>query len=561
MPKPRLNVDSVKQRLFEKFNGKYEFVDFVEYHDTKQKEKIKCNECGDTFTTSISALLFENHVCYCPNCKKEKRKRDFVEKVLTETNNEYIPLTEYNNCKEKVLFRHNISECMNEFWMTSDTFFNGGSRCPKCSHNEGYKKLFISHDEFANRVKSIHGNHITLLGKYTGYSGKIRIRHEDCGREFDVLCGDLTQGKGCRYCAGTMLKTQKQFEKDIIDLYGEEYSVIGKYKNAKTKIKMRHNLCGYEWEVSPSAILKQRLCPNCGKSYGEKQIENFLIHNKINYETQTTFENCVDKDYLRFDFSIYDDNWNLLCLIEYDGVGHYQPVQFGGISTKEAKENYDSQIRKDAIKDNFCKDNNITLFRISYKEQKNLYKILNEFLSNLLTRKMNNPSVMHLSTLKSTSVKFIELVDKLPNGVYPKCFFKQKLLNDNQNFSHYITQKPIVQAYIKENNITIGRAYILVNKNETDDYDAYLNIGKENNFTFDLFQNMNELHKLDDGVYGRFRINLQNKATVKPTEYDFYNRYLKSRNIEICHSYIRINSDDIFKRPDWLLENREKEAV
>ena len=29
-----------------------------------------------------------------------------------------------------------------------------------------FKKLFISHDEFANRVKKIHGNHITLLGKY-----------------------------------------------------------------------------------------------------------------------------------------------------------------------------------------------------------------------------------------------------------------------------------------------------------------------------------------------------------------------------------------------------------
>ena len=84
MPKPRLNVNSVKQRLFEKFNGKYEFVDFIEYHDAKQKEKIKCNECGNNFTTSISALLFENHVCYCPTCKKKKRKRDFVEKVLSE---------------------------------------------------------------------------------------------------------------------------------------------------------------------------------------------------------------------------------------------------------------------------------------------------------------------------------------------------------------------------------------------------------------------------------------------------------------------------------------------
>lgn len=561
MKRQKLDVEIIKQRIYEKFNGKYEFVDFIEYHDAKQKEEIKCNECKNTFITSISALLFENHTCYCPNCKKEKRKRDFIEKVLSETNNEYIPLTEYNTCKEKVLFKHNISECMNEFWMTGDTFFNGGSRCPKCMHRQGADKLFISQEEFESRIENIHNGSIKILGKYRGGKERIKIQHIPCGRIFDTYSGDLLQGKGCRYCAGKMLKTQEQFEKDITDLYDKEYSVLGKYKNAKTKIKMRHNLCGYEWKVSPSAILKQRLCPNCGKSYGEKQIENFLIHNNINYKTQTTFEDCIDIGYLKFDFSIYDDNWNLLCLIEYDGAGHYQPVKFGGISLEEAQENYNSQIRRDAIKDNFCKYNNISLLRISYKDQKILYEILNDYLSNLFIRRMNNPSVVHLNTLKSPSVKFIDLVNELPNGVYPKSFFKRKLLNDNQNFSHHITQKPIVQSYIKENDIIIGRAYILVNKNETDDYDSYLNIGKENNFTFDLFQNMYELHKLDDGVYARFKLNLQNNATVKPTEYDFYNRYLKSRNIEICHSYIRINSDDVFKRPNWLLENRKKEAV
>ena len=66
----------------------------------------------------------------------------------------------------------------------------------------------------------------------------------------------------------------------------------------------------------------------------------------------------------------------------------------------------------------------------------------------------------------------------------------------------------------------------------------------ENKFNFDLFQHIRELHKLTDGVYARFKVNLQNHSTVKPSEYDFFNRYLKSRNIEILHSYIRINSNE-----------------
>ena len=168
---------------------------------------------------------------------------------------------------------------------------------------------------------------------------------------------------------------------------------------------------------------------------------------------------------------------------------------------------------------------------------------------------------MHLNTLKSPSVKFIDMINTLPNGVYPKSYFRQALLNEKQNFSHNITQKSIVQSYIQKNNITIGHTYILIDKNKNDDYDAYLKVGIENNFNFDLFQNMQELHKLSDGVYAKFKVDLQNKSTVKPIEYDFFNRYLNSRNIEIYHSYIRINSDEIFTRPDWLLENRNKEAV
>lgn len=72
---------------------------------------------------------------------------------------------------------------------------------------------------------------------------------------------------------------------------------------------------------------------------------------------------------------------------------------------------------------------------------------------------------------------------------------------------------------------------------------------------------MQELHKLTDGVYARFKVKLQNKATAKPIKYAYFNRYLESRNIEICHSCIRINSKEKFIRPDWLLKDREKEVV
>lgn len=558
----KLTVDMVHQKIKNKFNDKYKVLNLDSYDGNPQiYVDVLCTDCNTVFNMKLYGLLFEKHKCDCPTCRQNKRHEDFINRVKQECGDEYIPLTKYNTCKDKILFKHNKKDCMNEFWMTPDTFFNGGSRCPICRHREGADKLFIPHEEFEKRIKLIHGDHITLLGKYSGYAGKVKIRHEDCGREFDVLCGDLLQGKGCRYCAGKMLKTHEKFKEEMYELYEDEYTVVGKYKNSKTKIKIRHNLCGHEWEILPNSILKQRLCPNCCKSYGEMQVENFLVYNNINYKTQTTFDDCIDKDYLKFDFSIYDEKWNLICLIEYDGVGHYKPVCFGGISKKEAEENFESQTRKDIIKNEFCKNNNINLLRISYKQQKQLHVILNDYLSKLFKFNMKNPTKMHLNIFKTPYMKFIEMVDVLPNGVYPKSFFKDKLLKNNQNFSHNITQNPIVQSYIEENNIEIGRAYVLINKNKEDDYEQYLKLGKENKFAFDLFQNMSELNKLDDGVYAKYNLNLQNKATVKPIQYEYYRRYLESRNIEIHHSYIRINTDEIFKRPDWLLKSRNQKVA
>ena len=58
------------------------------------------------------------------------------------------------------------------------------------------------------------------------------------------------------------------FESKVKSLVGNEYSVMGTYKGAKTKIKMRHNVCGHTWEVRPDNFLgnvqkEGSRCPRC----------------------------------------------------------------------------------------------------------------------------------------------------------------------------------------------------------------------------------------------------------------------------------------------------------
>ena len=95
------------------------------------------------------------------------------------------------------------------------------------------------------------------------------------------------------------------------------------------------------------------------KSTGETIIESILNKYSIFYEREKTFDGCINKKKLRFDFYIPEKN---IC-IEYNGIQHYQKVdRFGG------EETFNYQKYNDSIKSNFCKENSINLLIISYKD-------------------------------------------------------------------------------------------------------------------------------------------------------------------------------------------------
>lgn len=114
---------------------------------------------------------------------------------------------------------------------------------------------------------------------------------------------------------------------------------------------------------------------SCGclkTSYGAQQIEKFLIQLKISYEKEKTFptlKNPKTGKSLRFDFYLPILN----TVIEYDGEQHF----------KESPILKEYQYR-DNIKNQWCKNNNIRLIRISYKDLK---QIDINYLCNLLNKR------------------------------------------------------------------------------------------------------------------------------------------------------------------------------
>ena len=250
-----------------------EYTLLSQYSKAKLKVKMQHNSCGHIYYVEASSFL---RGARCPSCANKIRgnglktkSEDFINKVKELVGNEYEFLEEYNGTDYKILARHNI--CGHEYKIRPSGFLRG-SRCPICSRKEKSKNQTFSQDEFCNRVKALVGNEYLVLGEYMNSQTKIKFKHVACGNEFEMLPGNfLHQRQRCPNCGQikcriTQTRTQEEFKREVYDLVKDEYSVIGTYKTSEIKIRMKHNLCGYEYEVKPGNFINNnRRCPLCYK--------------------------------------------------------------------------------------------------------------------------------------------------------------------------------------------------------------------------------------------------------------------------------------------------------
>lgn len=118
----------------------------------------------------------------------------------------------------------------------------------------------------------------------------------------------------------------------------------------------------------------------CIDSIGNMTINRLLNKSGYKYKSEYSFKDfiCVVSLY-RFDFALFDNNNNLLGLIEYQGDIHFEYRDTGW----NTKQSFEERVRGDKEKLNYCKENNIKLYYITYKEdiEDRLEEILNELYS------------------------------------------------------------------------------------------------------------------------------------------------------------------------------------
>lgn len=101
------------------------------------------------------------------------------------------------------------------------------------------------------------------IGEYVPKK-KVHIKCKKCGYEFESSKANIQRnGIKCPICYGYTTQTTDTFKARVKNLVGDEYSVLGEYTKAINKIKIKHNKCGYEYDVTPHDFLSGRRCPYC----------------------------------------------------------------------------------------------------------------------------------------------------------------------------------------------------------------------------------------------------------------------------------------------------------
>lgn len=104
----------------------------------------------------------------------------------------------------------------------------------------------------------------------------------------------------------------------------------------------------------------------------------------ISYQEQFSINGLcgVNGGLLRFDFAIMNSDDDIVCLIELDGIQHSRPIAyFGGVSK------YDSLRKNDAIKEDWCMCQNISLIRIDVSKcttDESFVEVYDKYLANIL---------------------------------------------------------------------------------------------------------------------------------------------------------------------------------
>lgn len=187
-----------------------------------------------------------------------------------------------------------------------------------------------------------------------------------CGVQKEVLSCHLKSGRsqscGC-------LHKELNSQRYLRNLIGQRFGMLVVKERDMTPSCRTRWICQCDCGNVKSIEgihLTQGKITSCGcdnLSNGEREIKTILEQLKINFKQEFSFTDLYRKEnyLLRFDFAIFDNQNNLIKLVEFNGKQHYDIVQ--NWNTEEQLKDLQE---RDLMKQEYCKQHNIPLVIIPY---------------------------------------------------------------------------------------------------------------------------------------------------------------------------------------------------
>lgn len=236
-----------------------------EYKSVNSKLRYLCPIHGEKVITF--AHLKEGKGCYecglVKNGKKRQLSEDECRKVCEDKG--FIFKGTYIKNKKRfvdLICPHHIEKGIQSVEIHN---LKRNKGCKYCSH-----KVMLTQEEFCNKVARVHENNVQVLGKYKGYSKKIKCKCIKHDMEFEILASNLLTGStGCKTCAklkNTNMDDKKREFLDKVEAINPHIVVLSDYKGCESTVEcycIKHKK--YFSKYSRSLYTGKSGCQECYK--------------------------------------------------------------------------------------------------------------------------------------------------------------------------------------------------------------------------------------------------------------------------------------------------------
>lgn len=210
---------------------------------------------------------------------------------------------------------------------------------------------------------------------WKSHSTPLWVKCKKCGHEWSARKGDIEKEKQCPYC--NKIGGRGHFAQDFIGRrfgyltvinYDRENTLSHGNGNGRASYWLCQCDCGNVVSVRKAHLLGENgksptiSCGCATRSSGEIYTQNALEELHLNYNIEVVVPEC--HKWSPFDIEVLYPDGRRMCFFECDGEQHFQYTP----RFHEDEAEFIHQQEIDNIKNIWCKENNVPLFRIPYTE-------------------------------------------------------------------------------------------------------------------------------------------------------------------------------------------------